>query len=199
MLLSFNRFEVNDDRKLVAPKNNNLETLQPLLGIFLVIPILIFVSMLYKVESQVYKSRLFASATQESFAGQFNAQVSSTSRLPFLDSNYQVNLASYLANRGDFINAIPMLIRTIEENPRNQDAYSLLAFSYEQTGEFALAISSRNSIAELDPWDAKNYLDLGLLHRSLGENEKADIYFKRILDFADKTPVGDEARKFLQE
>ncbi len=199
LLIALNGIQTEDAVKSGASKNSNLESIQPLLGILLIIPILIFISMLYKVESQVYKSRLFASVSQESFAGQSNAQVLSTSQLPLLDSNYQLNLASYLANKGEFTQAISLLTRTIEENPRNQDAYSLLAFIYEQTGEFKLAIGVRNSITKLDPWDANNYLDLGLLHRSLGENDEANTYFNRILDFADKTPVGDEARKFLQE
>jgi tetratricopeptide (TPR) repeat protein len=199
LLIAFNGIQTEDTVKSGASKNSNLESIQPLLGILLIIPILIFISMLYKVESQVYKSRLFASVSQESFSGQSNAQVLSTSQLPLLDSNYQLNLASYLANKGEFTQAISLLTRTIEENPRNQDAYSLLAFIYEQTGEFKLAIGVRNSITKLDPWDANNYLDLGLLHRSLGENDEANTYFNRILDFADKTPVGDEARKFLQE
>ena len=197
-LIAFQKLDIQNSEKLNKIKRNSTESLQPLLGLIFILPIFVLVSMLFKVETAVFQSRVIASVSSENFSDQAKTRLINNSQLKFLDSNYRVNIASYLANMGNSKDAISVLNKTLLENPRNQDAYSLMAFIKERTGDIDTAIILRKKIAELDPWDANNYLSLGQLYKSLGEDQVANDYFKKILTFARDSKPGIEALKNLQ-
>jgi tetratricopeptide (TPR) repeat protein len=69
-----------------------------------------------------------------------------------------------------------------------------LAQIYEQTGKISEAIDIRVKISEIDPWNAKNYLQLGNNFKFLGNESKAREMLNKILSFASNNPVGIQAQ-----
>jgi hypothetical protein len=63
-----------------------------------------------------------------------------------------------------------------------------LAALSENIGDYRYSILKRNEIAKLDPWNAKNYLELGRDYKLIGEFTEMERCKKIILEFAANTP-----------
>ncbi len=77
--------------------------------------------------------------------------------------------------------------------PRNLDTLTLLAIGNEQIRNFESGIAYRKRIAELDPWNAQNYLALGLVYKYTGDFSSMDIMLEKILSFAKNDPIAKTA------
>ena len=77
--------------------------------------------------------------------------------------------------------------------PRNLDTLTLLAIGNEQIRNFESGIAYRKKIAELDPWNAQNYLALGLVYKYTGDFSSMDIMLEKILSFAKNDPIAKTA------
>ena len=80
------------------------------------------------------------------------------------------------------------------QDRRNLDTLTLFALIYERLNKTNEAISSREEISKLDPWNAVNYFYLGKNYKLLGETEKATAMLNKILSFAPNAPIATEAR-----
>ena len=81
--------------------------------------------------------------------------------------------------------------------PRNLDTLTLLAIGNEQIRNFESGIAYRKKIAELDPWNAQNYLNLGILYKQIGDAENKVKMLNQILSFAENTNISKLARTEL--
>ena len=80
------------------------------------------------------------------------------------------------------------------QNPRNLDALLLFALTYEQLNDLPEAISYREKIVQLDPWNAKNYLALGKYYKQQGDLVKSKVMLEKILSFASTNQIADQAK-----
>ena len=48
-------------------------------------------------------------------------------------------------------------------------------------------------ITKLDPWNADNYFNLGMLYKKIGDNSNALIMKNKILSFAQGTEISNKA------
>ena len=69
----------------------------------------------------------------------------------------------------------------------------MLASLYEQYGLTNEAVESRIAISKLDPWNAKNYLQLGKLYKFQGNYDSMAEVKNKILSFAAATNEGKQA------
>jgi Flp pilus assembly protein TadD len=67
-----------------------------------------------------------------------------------------------------------------------------------EQNNFKEAINYRNKIAVLDPWNANNYLDLGVLYKTIGDEENSLLMLNKIKQFAQNTSVYDLAVSKLE-
>jgi tetratricopeptide (TPR) repeat protein len=89
------------------------------------------------------------------------------------------------------VDAVKQILR---DDVRNLDAMNSLAQIYEQTGRIPEAIDIRVKISEIDPWNAKNYLQLGKNYKFLGNESRTREMLNKILAFASNNPVGTQAQ-----
>ena len=68
------------------------------------------------------------------------------------------------------------------------------ALTYEQLNNLPEATSYREKIAELDPWNAKNYLALGKYYKQQGDLGKSNVMLEKILSFAVTNQIADQAK-----
>ena len=84
-----------------------------------------------------------------------------------------------------------------KEDFRNLDTLGLLAAANEMSGNLAESIKYRNEIAKYDPWNAPNYLSLGLMYKKQGDQQKMNLMLSKILSFASNDPIAKEAKEQL--
>jgi tetratricopeptide (TPR) repeat protein len=90
--------------------------------------------------------------------------------------------------------AVDELKQITNEDFRNLDTLGLLAAANEMSGNLAESIKYRNELAKYDPWNAPNYLSLGLMYKKLGDQQKMNLMLSKILSFASNDPIAKEAK-----
>ena len=93
--------------------------------------------------------------------------------------------------------AVDELKQITNEDFRNLDTLGLLAAANEMSGNLTESIKYRNEIAKYDPWNAPNYLSLGLMYKKLGDQQKMNSMLSKILSFASNDPIAKEAKEQL--
>jgi tetratricopeptide (TPR) repeat protein len=114
----------------------------------------------------------------------------------FADPNYKLQIAYYLFNSGKSEESIRIASGEVKQNSKNLYALEALAIFSTQLNDSKSAIEARKQITSLDPWNAKNYLQLLLLYKATGDTENALLMKEKILSFAPQT---NEAKIALEE
>ena len=174
--------------KLETKKNSN-EIKQVMSTYVMVLVVFIFCTNLYRVESSmIYLRGIYNPSNTEN-----NKLVLSNGekffQLPFNNINYQNQVGVYLAASGYPNEAIMLLEKSLNKTPNSIDTLNVLANIYESGNKPNLAIPYRIKLIELNPWNAKNYLQLGKNYRDLGEYSKMDSMLLKIKSFASSTEV----------
>jgi tetratricopeptide (TPR) repeat protein len=129
---------------------------------------------------------------QELFSKYSNNALGTT----FISSDYKnitlTNLYSFEPQK-----AVDELKQIIKVDYRNLDTLGLLAAANEMSGNLAESINYRNEIAKYDPWNAPNYLSLGLMYKKQGDEQKMILMLSKILSFASNDPIAKEAKEQL--
>jgi O-antigen ligase len=158
---------------------------------------IVVIALLYRTEINTYK--LMSSFESQNMQAQqdyknlnlenFNAQL--------INSSYRLTSALNLANLGLVEESLSGLKKILDSDARNLDVLNSLAQIYEQSGRVPEAIDIRIKISELDPWNAKNYLELGKNYKLQGDQTRVEEILGKILSFAATNPVGIQARSEL--
>ena len=116
------------------------------------------------------------------------------------DRYYSIKSAQNLIQAG-FVEEGVITLETIHGNdPKNLDAMNLLALTFEAYGQIPKAITYREKIAKLNPWNAANYLALGRDYKKQGNIIKTKEILEKILSFATGAnggPIAEQAKKEL--
>jgi O-antigen ligase len=163
----------------------------------LVIAVFIFVTFLYRAESSMMSMRgLYNPSVAENNLAMY-AEANRFLDLPFTDSYYRNQVAIYLGTTGHSEQAFKVLEETLKSNPRSLDTLNSLANLYESAKKFELAIPVRLRLAELNPWNAKNYLQLGKNYLNIGDYDSMDLMLEKISSFAINSEVNKIAKSEL--
>ena len=174
--------------------NNKKNMLQPVISLLLVIPAIVISSMLAKVESQTFKLRTgYAPSNPETTQGWVN-YASQTLKLPLLDGSYRTQIGGNLLDYKAKDLGIQALNESVKKDPRDQYAWWGLALASELNGDINAALTYRKKIEILDPWNAKNYLQMAYDYRAAGDLTSANRYAQKILTFASETEFGQKAK-----
>jgi tetratricopeptide (TPR) repeat protein len=88
-------------------------------------------------------------------------------------SEVHVNNGKQLAEKGDLDGALRELNQAVELDPRNTEAYNLLAEIYFNTENYEKAIASAQSCLYYDPGNIEAWLLLGNIYDEQQEYDKA--------------------------
>ena len=159
-------------------------------GIFLV-PIIVVVVLLGRVEDQTYLSSTLVTASDKNLVVANGEKIINN---PLADPYYKLKVALNLIDAGYFDKGIDIIKSLSEEDPRQIDYLKVLERAEMTRNNLSKAVELRESISKLDPWNAQNYFELALLYKSLGNNEQVKKIKGIILDINTSTAYSNQAK-----
>ncbi|CAB4579358.1 unannotated protein [freshwater metagenome] len=185
--------EENADRDYFVSKPGSIDLSRAFVSGILGLMAVILVSVLYRGENATFKARtnfnLEDPATKTVF---YNSQKEVINN-NLSDPSYILSSAIYLARSGFLDEGLAEIKEVYAKDQRNLEALNTLILISEQVGKNDDAINYRLRMAELDPWNAKNYLGLGKIYKVLGDSEKSRDMLEKIMSFAPDTEEAKQA------
>jgi tetratricopeptide (TPR) repeat protein len=114
--------------------------------------------------------------------------VNKTVSQDLIDPEYTFVAASLLSYNGYIDRSKEILKDLLVKDPRNLNALNLLAEISERGNQIEEAIYYRELILKLDPWNARNLLQLGREYKFVGDFNAMNDMKTKILSFASQKP-----------
>lgn len=165
-----------------------------------VLPFFIIIN-LYQNEVSMMRQQLFANSVtqgQNNIEG-FESYAQKTINGRFLEPRFKFLTSINYFSMEKSENGVEILTLEMSRDPRNQELLNALAFHYGLVKDNYLAINLRNRIANLDPYNAQNYLELGRLYKLVGDYQKMNVAKDRILGISNNIEEAKLARTELVE
>ena len=174
-------------------KKNEIYSIQRLISSFFTMLILSLVVLLYQGENLSYKGSESINLQDTASRAYFKELQLKLINKPLNDPSYRLVASSRLIQAG-FEEGLDKAEELYRNDPRNLDTLNVLAETYEQLANLPKAIYYRQAIANLDPWNAKNYLALGNYFKQQGDLVKTKEMLEKILSFASANQIADQAK-----
>lgn len=182
-----------DNLKASAAKKIRLD--QTLASSFILIPSLMASVYLWQAESDAFSIRSLQGLTQ--YKDVLYRYVEELEQNPLGDPFYKFEAYRLLAESGDVQNSIPKIRMLLENEPRNLFYLQWLAWFEQEQRNYTSAMQIRKQITVLDPWNAQNFLDLGLLYKQIGDTQGMNQILQKILSIPSGKILVDTARTEL--
>ena len=165
------------------------------LSVVLVLSSLYLISDLYKGERYTILSKSYTApdSTDQTILNLFNVYSEKALSSRFIDTDYRNIVYANMWQMGSREVSLIGLEKVHKQFPRNLDTLLLLAIGNEQIRNFDAGINYRKKIAELDPWNAQNYLALGVVYKYIGDYSHMYEIRNKILSFAKNDPIAKTA------
>jgi len=154
----------------------------------------VLVSTLYQGETNAFKATETVNSQDPQSRTYYKNLQYRVINTPLIDPTYKMFSAVNLFSYGFIDDGIKELKKINISDPRNLDALQFLAEIYESQNKISDAIFYREKIVQLDPWNVKNYLELGKYYKLQGNSVKSKIMLDKILSFAETGPIVDQAK-----
>jgi len=161
---------------------------------------LVLISLLYQGEVNAFKSSSIYDLKNLESREIYREINLKTIKTPLIDPSYALGASLNLIRNGYVEEGIQAASSIQFKDPRNLKALNILAMTSESIGKIPNAVSYREKIIKLNPWDAFNYLALGKDYKLLGNTEKSKEMLEKILSFASGVnggPIAEQAKKEL--
>jgi O-antigen ligase len=173
-------------------KKAELEIFQPILSSLFLIPSLILSIYLWQAESDAFSIRSLVGLTQ--YKSVLDRYISELEGNPLADPYYKFESYRVLAESGDSVNSISQIRTLLNSDPRNLNYLEWIALYEQGQGNFKAAILLRNQIVKFDPWNARNFFDLGILYKQIGDSPSKINMLEEILRIANGTEISKLAK-----
>ncbi len=171
----------------------SINLFQPIVSAIVLVPTLIISISLWRSESTMFLVRNYAYSDLENKRSLVYDSAQKLINDKFSDPNYKFNALLHMVDVG-YLNESYEQIEILHRNdPRNLSFLHWLAEYKNSTKKFSEEVSLRRSISVLDPWNAVNYLKLGIAYRQLGELENAKRMYEKITSFAPESDIAKTA------
>jgi O-antigen ligase len=181
---------IKNGRDLVLKQ---VKLIQPIVSSTLVLLVLIPSVFVLRGENNMFQTRMRFNPTVPANNAPLKEYADKTINTKLVEPNYKITSASFLVVTGFTSQGMELLQELNKSDPRNLDTLLLLSGFSEQLGKPDLAIAYRLEIAKYDPWNAKNYLALGRIYKSLGDFNSMNQMLIKINSFASNTEEGKQA------
>jgi O-antigen ligase len=161
-----------------------------LIALLLVVP-------MYQGERSTFLQRSSYNNSDSSKKQIFYDYAQKTLKTPLLETNYKILTGVNLLSTGYSQEGIDVLTEILANDPKNLDVLLVLTQLFENSNSIDSAIKTRNNIIYLDPWNTKNYYQLGLLYKSKGDFANMKKMLDKINSFAATDPIAQSANTNL--
>jgi tetratricopeptide (TPR) repeat protein len=114
-----------------------------------------------------------------------------------VDPLYEYVSAYSLYDMGYREEAFEVFAELVSNDPLNPNFLQGKIFIEESGNNILGAISAREQLSNVDPWNADNYLQLLKLYKTQGDLNKALAMKEKIFSFAPGTKIANDAREIL--
>ena len=190
--------ELNGNTVGVTYSQSKKEPQKIIISFLTVLITLVFCSFLYRAETNMYFLRsIYSSQVNQQVDNRLLSSTQKMLEVPFVDAEYKAQAGFYLATSGYLDEGLTILKDNIQHHPNSNNSYNIIANIYESLGQPKEAIPYRLEIIKMNPWNAKNILQLGKNYKALQDYDNMDKQIIRIESFARDTTIYAEAKKEL--
>lgn len=186
--------KVNEKEAFFQQKRSEINLIRAITSGVSALMVIILVVLLYRGESNSYNGSENVNLQDQASRNYYKELQLKVINTPLNDPTYKLFAASRLIQSGYVEEGLAEAKNIYFQNPRNLDALLLFALTYEQLNDLPEAITYREKIALLDPWNAMNYLALGKYYKQQGNLDKSKEMLKKILSFAATNKIADQAK-----
>ena len=188
---------INKTQVYPQRKKNYINLSQKITSGLSTILILILVVLLYRGESNSYKGSESLNLQDPASRTYFLELQLKVINTPLIDPTYKLSAALRLIQSGFVNEGLAEAKKISLGDPRNLDALLMLALTYEQINDLPNAIAYRENLANLDPWNASNYLELGRNYKFNDNLVKSQEMLRKIVSFAPTGTIAEQAKQEL--
>jgi len=169
-------------------------TLQPFLSIVLALIPLTISALFFQSESAIFKvQKVKVPQLQQAQWASYETFAYKPLTFKIVEPSFEGIIASYYAQLGDLPRAESMLVKLINNDPRNFGFKEILAEVYEAQKNWNSAIEVRRSMVRLDPYNQAILLKLGEDHKFAGDLAAAKAVIPLIEAFAPNSAEANQA------
>jgi tetratricopeptide (TPR) repeat protein len=179
-----------------SSKKNSINLFQPIISLIALTPILFISTNLWSAETDM---RLVRQYSNSDISNKNTVVYEYAQRLinnPLVDPSYKFQASLHMVDTGYISESYKQITGLYEKDPRNLYILRWLAEYNKSIANYKNEISFRTDISLLDPWNANNYLMLGIAYKQIGDSENSIKMLDNINSFA---PNSDIAKKALIE
>ena len=178
---------------------NLLVLQQKILSGFIVLIAIIFCSLLYQGERNLYRALSYYNFNATSQSVESIAAIEAANLTQFVDPNYRLRIAYLYIGIGEYGKAKSIINAILIENPRKLTSLLTMSEIYEMQSDWENTIISREKLAKLDPWNSRNFLKLAEAYTKTNNINKAINNYQLIVNFDNKTSEGKLAEETLKK
>jgi O-antigen ligase len=170
-------------------------------GISTILAILL-IAVLFRAENNTYNSAVTFNKQDQAAISAFRESQLKVINSPLIDLTYSLRAAQNLIQYGLTEDGLTVLESIYKKDPRNLDAINFLALTFENYNQIDKAIIYREKMTALNPWNAPNYLALGIDYKKTGNSLKSQEMLNKILSFStgvNGDPIAEQAKKELSQ
>jgi O-antigen ligase len=186
-----------NDRKIFLAKKSEINLSRVSISSAASAMAIILVIVLFQGESNTYYGKATYNLQDPATRLEFKNQQLKIIKTKLIEPNYAIFAATDLLQAGYSDEALAELEKIYEVDSRNLDALLVLTFAYGKLNYSEKAIYHRLKMAELDPWNAVNYLELGKLYKAQGNVTGSIKMLNKINSFAANTAIAEQAKMEL--
>lgn len=199
--ISLNKLDQNEisfSSKVNFIQDKKIDLIQPFVSSLILVPSLIVVIYLHQMETDTRRATVYADPNVPENSSILQATANEVLRNPMSDSFYKFQIARYIGDMGNLEFSYSVISDLHKKDLRNLDFLNWLAWYESIKSNTSNEELYRNMIAQIDPWNARNYLELGKLYKKERDYYKMNLMLKKILTFAANSQIGFEARNELK-
>jgi len=179
----------NIKKSNLGQKNKtNIKNLQLVLAVPLCLIAVVLSSMLYRGEIMTIYAKSIFDYKNNIQSVEFISSAERILNLDYVDDYYKLQMATLVGKSGDSIKSQLMLDKILQSDSRCLDCLLFKAYLLEYNQKYFEAIEVRNKISKIDPWNAKNYLELGRDFKNIENLAGTKLMFEKISSFAKSSP-----------
>jgi tetratricopeptide (TPR) repeat protein len=197
-ILALYRTEIYQQQNLSSPAKSGMtiEIFQPIASILILIPVVVIVFFLHRQETDLFiaKNAFLQQPAIKDIVDKYSTKVLEN---PLSDPYYKFEAAAMIGQLGNSEVAKKEIDNLYLLDKRNL-VYLNWLVRYEINSEnFSQALVIANEIAKYDPHNAKNYLLIGQLYKTLGDEANMKIAKEKVLNLARDNEIGKQAEQEL--
>lgn len=188
------------DKSYFLTRNNQINLLRAMTSAIMTLVSFSLVVVLYRGEVNTFNSNGNYNLNDQSIKSMYKDMQTKVIQSKLIDPTYSLASAMHLIQSGFTDEGLAIVKQIHSDDPLNLDAINGLALTSEQLNKIPDAIAYREKMADLDPWNAVNYLALGKDYKAQGDLVKSKAMLDKILSFSTGDiggPIAEQAKTEL--